>query len=370
MKQTHKAIVRQANGSFQLSEVSTPELTPNGLLVKILKAGVCGTDLQIIRGLRDDPATILGHEGCGEVIAVGEGVKQFAVGDRVTFIPHSSTYPDRILGHNIPGLFQEIRLMNKEDLASGLVVKVNENISDELVVLAEPLGAIIYSNVLVQQTLKPTRVAVFGAGQIGVLYSMFLKAFYPKREVFLIHQDRASLDWFVENKIVARDHLFLFEDLLSGKEKIEFDAGVICTDRRSAVSIFELALRFIRERGIIDLFGGFPANYFIIADQPIFPSQIRQKNVCGAPEIGYFYHGKINDRIVNLTGHRGVNQGHVQEALNELSQFPTLFKTVISPTVSPKEAVDCFNQYRQEGIRLADRQIWLKMIIDFGSMLI
>jgi len=57
---------------------------PGEVRVKIHAAGVCHSDLSAMNGTLPQPApAVLGHEGAGEVIAVGEGVTQVAVGDHV-----------------------------------------------------------------------------------------------------------------------------------------------------------------------------------------------------------------------------------------------------------------------------------------------
>ncbi len=56
------------------------------LLVRILAAGLCHSDLSVIDGSRPRPLPmVLGHEAAGEVVELGKGVEGFAVGDHVVF---------------------------------------------------------------------------------------------------------------------------------------------------------------------------------------------------------------------------------------------------------------------------------------------
>ena len=58
----------------------------NEVLVKIKAAGLCHSDLSVINGNRPRPLPMaLGHEAAGEVVELGEGVKNLAVGDHVVF---------------------------------------------------------------------------------------------------------------------------------------------------------------------------------------------------------------------------------------------------------------------------------------------
>ncbi|WP_167051109.1 alcohol dehydrogenase catalytic domain-containing protein [Salinibacterium sp. ZJ77] len=74
-------------------EVAELELAPPGpgeLLVRIEVAGVCHSDLSVVDGNRPRPLPmLLGHEAAGIVEAIGEGVDDVALGDRVvmTFLP-------------------------------------------------------------------------------------------------------------------------------------------------------------------------------------------------------------------------------------------------------------------------------------------
>jgi alcohol dehydrogenase len=57
------------------------------VLVKVRAAGLCHSDLSTIEGARPRPLpTVIGHEGAGEIAALGEGVTDLAVGDHVVFI--------------------------------------------------------------------------------------------------------------------------------------------------------------------------------------------------------------------------------------------------------------------------------------------
>jgi alcohol dehydrogenase len=71
-------------------EVVEVELDPPGpgeLLVRVDAAGVCHSDLSVVDGTRPRPVPMaLGHEAAGEVLEVGAGVRDVAVGDRVVLV--------------------------------------------------------------------------------------------------------------------------------------------------------------------------------------------------------------------------------------------------------------------------------------------
>ncbi|MFK5921104.1 MAG: alcohol dehydrogenase catalytic domain-containing protein [Verrucomicrobiota bacterium] len=76
-----RAVIALGDGSFELTDLQVAE-DPGGdeVLVRIRAAGVCHTDYD---SLTWGKAIVMGHEGAGEVVAVGENVKTVAAGDRV-----------------------------------------------------------------------------------------------------------------------------------------------------------------------------------------------------------------------------------------------------------------------------------------------
>src|SRR5688572_580368 len=83
--QMQAVVVPEMNGPWRLETMDRPEAGPNQVLVKIHACAICGTDLWMANGTlsyRPFPL-VLGHEGVGEVVAVGAGVTQRTVGDRV-----------------------------------------------------------------------------------------------------------------------------------------------------------------------------------------------------------------------------------------------------------------------------------------------
>jgi threonine 3-dehydrogenase len=78
-----------ASPGLELTDVDTPEVGEHHVLIKVLRTGICGTDLHIERW--DDwaaraiaPPLVLGHEFVGEVAEVGPGVQEVRVGDLVS----------------------------------------------------------------------------------------------------------------------------------------------------------------------------------------------------------------------------------------------------------------------------------------------
>jgi threonine 3-dehydrogenase len=94
MQQTMKAIVkRKAEPGLWLEDVPVPEVGPNDVLIRVLKASICGTDVHIYNwdawAMRTIPVpVVIGHEFVGVVDQVGSAVEDFRVGEIVTTEGH------------------------------------------------------------------------------------------------------------------------------------------------------------------------------------------------------------------------------------------------------------------------------------------
>src|SRR5919198_544755 len=108
---------------IEIIEVSEPACGPEDVVVRMLGVGLCGSDLAVHSGSREVPSLpwVLGHEGVGEIVAVGSAVRERRVGQRVAIEPNycclscsacrtgfTSACPNRVIvGINTPGLIAE-----------------------------------------------------------------------------------------------------------------------------------------------------------------------------------------------------------------------------------------------------------------------
>ncbi|MFF3289961.1 zinc-binding dehydrogenase [Streptomyces sp. NPDC003023] len=78
------AVLPAVGAPLEITEISLPEPGPGQVRVRLAAAGVCHSDLSLSDGTMRVPVpAVLGHEGAGTVVAVGEGVARLAVGDAV-----------------------------------------------------------------------------------------------------------------------------------------------------------------------------------------------------------------------------------------------------------------------------------------------
>jgi threonine dehydrogenase-like Zn-dependent dehydrogenase len=120
---TMSATVLHAADDMRVEEWPVPELGPGEVLLKVNVASICGTDLKVLhRTLQGQPADkfIMGHEYAGTVAALGPGVNEFQIGERVAVEVHKGcdrcencikgwytsclNYGDLAKGHRAKGL--------------------------------------------------------------------------------------------------------------------------------------------------------------------------------------------------------------------------------------------------------------------------
>lgn len=84
-----KALVWTPNDKLEYQEVDEPQIRKaNDVKVKIFGTGICGTDLNVLKGkMNATHHMIMGHESVGAVVEVGPDVTNVKVGDRVVIDP-------------------------------------------------------------------------------------------------------------------------------------------------------------------------------------------------------------------------------------------------------------------------------------------
>jgi L-iditol 2-dehydrogenase len=84
----HAAVYRGVN-DVRVETVPVPQIGPGEVLMRVHACGVCGTDLKKIHSGSHSAPRIFGHETAGVIAAIGEGVNNFAIGDRVLVYHHT-----------------------------------------------------------------------------------------------------------------------------------------------------------------------------------------------------------------------------------------------------------------------------------------
>ena len=184
-----KAVSIKGKELISIDELATPELEDEDILVRMRACGLCGSDLEKVYGQYGMSSAKLGHEPSGEIINVGNSVKDFSPGDRVFIHHHVACYSCYYCLHgdytmcnmyqnsNIQpcGLSQQI-VVPKWNISRGGLLRLPNNISFDEASLIEPLACCIRSlNKCNFQ--KGDDMAIFGAGPAGMMHVALAKVF-------------------------------------------------------------------------------------------------------------------------------------------------------------------------------------------------
>jgi len=173
-------------GDLELKEWPEPTPAPDEVKLKIAAAGICGTDIHIIKGeWPSRPPVVLGHEFCGTVVEAGTHVRRFKPGDRVVASNPAQTcgkcYHCRAgnpfmclhrvsAGYMIDGAFAEYICIREERCHS-----LPDHVSFRQAALGEPLSVAVHAVIERTTVHAGDLVLVAGPGAVGLLTLLVAK---------------------------------------------------------------------------------------------------------------------------------------------------------------------------------------------------
>lgn len=187
MTGTMRAVVFHGSGQWGLVAAPRPRIQAvNQVLLQVDRAGICGTDLHILSVPPGHPATpgsILGHEYVATVADAGPDVRELRAGDRVVVDPNItcgvcaycrlglSNVCDRM---TTLGIFQDGGLAELNLAPARALHRISRDVPLDRAIFAEPLACVLHA--FERSALVPgERVAILGAGPIGLLFLLLFK---------------------------------------------------------------------------------------------------------------------------------------------------------------------------------------------------
>ncbi|MDC9620366.1 L-threonine 3-dehydrogenase [Xenorhabdus sp. XENO-7] len=264
-----------------MADVPTPELGHNDVMIKIRKTAICGTDVHIYNWDDWSQKTIpvpmvVGHEYVGEVVAIGQEVKGFNIGDRVSGEGHITCGHCRNcrggrthlcrnttgVGVNRAGAFAEYLVIPAFN-----AFKIPDNIPDELAAIFDPFGNAVHT--ALSFDLVGEDVLVSGAGPIGIMAAAVCKH-VGARHVVVTDVNEYRLDLARKMGVtravnVSKENL---TDVMKELGMTEgFDVGL---EMSGAPQAFRTLLNTMNHGGRIALLGIPPSDMAIDWNQVIF----------------------------------------------------------------------------------------------------
>jgi D-arabinose 1-dehydrogenase-like Zn-dependent alcohol dehydrogenase len=187
-------VVPSQKAPWEVRDAKRPEAGPGEVLVRVRACGICGTDLWMAHGTlsyRPFPL-LLGHEGVGEVVAVGPGVTTRSIGDRVgmpmvqkgcgrcaycrehhvnSFVLAVNCSAPTLTGVNVDGAHAEYVAVD-----AGGTVLLPGGISYEFAAPTLCAGYTVWAALRRAAPAAAARVAVVGIGGLGHLAIQYAKA--------------------------------------------------------------------------------------------------------------------------------------------------------------------------------------------------
>ncbi len=177
-----KALVKaRAAPGIELMDIPEPAVGPNDVMIRVKRTAICGTDMHIYTwdpwAQRTIPVPMaVGHEYCGEIVAVGTEVSGFTIGDRVSGEGHITCGYCRNcragrrhlcrntvgVGVNRPGCFAEYVVIPAFN-----AFKLPDVIDDEIAAILDPLGNAVHTTLAFDVVGED--VLITGAGPIGIM---------------------------------------------------------------------------------------------------------------------------------------------------------------------------------------------------------
>ncbi len=375
----HRALVRTAGG-LQLRSVPTPTPGPGELLLAPEVAGVCGTDLQILRGLRADPAAVLGHEGVARVVAVGptSDAATPRVGERVLVDPTHPGDDTFLLGHNVAGLWAERVLVPASAVRDGLVVRAPDpgpatpagpdHDAAVVAALAEPLSSVLEGHRVATAATDasvgtPSTLVVWGGGVIGRLAVRWWRHRHPGLRVLQVHRP-GEPPLLPEPGTLAlpADDRDLTEVLVGLTGPV---TAVVATPRTASLGAVAALVGLCRASLTIDLHAGLPAGpvRWHGVEDAVDLAALRSQNRAGRPaEPVARTVTRRGAAPVTFVGHRGVAPATLQRAAHVVSGDPTAWSDLVTHHVTLDDAARAIRAI-VDGERRVDGRPVLKLAV-------
>jgi len=187
-----RAAVYRGKQDVRLETVPVPEIGPGELLVRLHTCGICGTDLKKISTGSHSAPRIFGHEMAGQVVATGDGVANFKIGDRVMVFHHIPCRECYYCRHKV---FAQCPVYKKVGATAGFepsgggfaeyirvmdwivrqgVVRIPDDVSYEQASFVEPVNTCM-KGIESLNLLPGETVLIIGQGSIGIMLALLAK---------------------------------------------------------------------------------------------------------------------------------------------------------------------------------------------------
>ncbi len=284
---------------LRLEQVTDPTPAPGEVVIQVGAATTCGTDLKVWRrgghAKMLTPPTLFGHEAAGKIVALGQGVTGWQIGDRV--VANNSApcmkcfYCQRQEYSLCPHLTWNNGTFAQYLKIPAAIVQYNmlpipEELPDELAAMTEPLACVLHgvarSGVKNHDQLGglSQKVVVLGDGAIGLMFVAKLAHDFPV-EVILFGGNDPRLS--IGQKLGAT-HIFNYHQIsdipATVKELTDGLGADVVIEATGVPSVWSTAIASARPGATVNLFGGCPRDTTIsVNTEQLHYSELTLKGV-------------------------------------------------------------------------------------------
>ncbi|MBF2028886.1 MAG: alcohol dehydrogenase catalytic domain-containing protein [Oscillatoriales cyanobacterium C42_A2020_001] len=292
---------------LRLEQVEEPMPASGEVVIRVKAATTCGTDLKVWRrgghAKMLTPPTPFGHEAAGEIVAVGDGVVSWQVGDRVVannsapcmncFFCTKQEYSlcQNLLFNN--GTFAEY-LKIPAPIVQHNLLPIPDDLPFELASMTEPLACVLHGAAR-SNVQQGDRVVVLGDGAIGLMFVAALASgrgdWFPAAhapdsrdrftEVFLFGGNQQRLT--IGGKLGAAKtfNYKQIEDVPALVKQLTDGWGAdVVVEATGVPSVWEMAIACARPGATVNLFGGCPRDTTITVNtEQLHYSELTLKGV-------------------------------------------------------------------------------------------
>ena len=269
LPETMLAAILYGREDARMEHVPVPKAGPGELVIRVAAALTCGTDLKVFRrgyhAKMIQPPALFGHEVAGIVAEVGEGVTDFALGDRVVPInsaPCGECYFCRREQENLcedllfnNGAYAEYMRISARIVAKN-TLSIPAHVPLEHAALTEPLACALHGF----EASKPhagDTVAVIGGGPLGLMM-MHVAALAGCTVIAVVKHDAQvelakalGAAHVVQTTAALEDTVSAVRALTPGERGVD-----IAIEAVALPETWEQAVAMVRNGGVVNFFGG------------------------------------------------------------------------------------------------------------------
>ena len=189
-----KAAVLESWLNLQLKDIPIPIPGKDEALIKVIRAGVCGSDITVYKGkhMTATVPTVLSHEILGRIESLPEGYGgPFAVGQRVLMNPIISCGKCAACRRGLPHVCENLKLLGIHvdggfaeytKVAVDKLVAIGDDFPDEVAILGEPFA--VGQHVMLNSDVQPgDKIFISGGATVGLYIAIFAKAAGAERVI-------------------------------------------------------------------------------------------------------------------------------------------------------------------------------------------